>query len=164
MTTTTLRPATAHGTDLDRPADLAGAVYRFFRGRGFDDDAAVTLTVRVVNDVLTRRRLAAVPAERRVIAAVRTTLRTTGGPSRGDDRVEDDWRRAVLQARLAGAVGRVRAAVSPKAWSAFRLTAVDGQPVAAAAAELGLSAGEVVLAKCRVLARLGAALAASHGE
>jgi RNA polymerase sigma-70 factor (ECF subfamily) len=48
----------------------------------------------------------------------------------------------------------IRAEFEEKTWQAFWRTAVDGQPAADVAAELGLSPGAVRVAKCRVLQRL----------
>lgn len=45
---------------------------------------------------------------------------------------------------------------SPATWSAFRRSALDGLPAAAAAAELGISENAVLQAKSRVLKRLRA--------
>ena len=44
--------------------------------------------------------------------------------------------------------------VSPTAWEAFRLSAVDGQTTAQVAAALGISENAVLIAKFRVLKRL----------
>jgi len=43
---------------------------------------------------------------------------------------------------------------APATWAAFRRFALDGQPAAAVAADLGLSENAVLLAKARVLKRL----------
>jgi|SRR5690242_14992066 RNA polymerase sigma factor (sigma-70 family) len=48
----------------------------------------------------------------------------------------------------------VRGEVTLKTWQAFWYTAVDGRPAKEVAAELGLSAGAVYIARSRVLARL----------
>jgi RNA polymerase sigma-70 factor (ECF subfamily) len=45
---------------------------------------------------------------------------------------------------------------SSATWLAFRRSALDGQPVASVAAELGVSENAVLLAKSRVLKRLRA--------
>jgi RNA polymerase sigma-70 factor (ECF subfamily) len=50
----------------------------------------------------------------------------------------------------------VRGEFTRKTWEAFRLTAVEGRKAAAAAAELGMTAGAVYVARSRVLARLRA--------
>lgn len=48
----------------------------------------------------------------------------------------------------------VRGEFAPSTWQAFWRTAVEGAPVAEVAAELGISAGAVYIARSRVLARL----------
>jgi RNA polymerase sigma-70 factor (ECF subfamily) len=48
----------------------------------------------------------------------------------------------------------VRRGVTEATWQAFWRTAVDGQPVKQVAADLGLTAGAVYLARSRVFARL----------
>lgn len=61
---------------------------------------------------------------------------------------------------LAGRAARlVEGDFAPATWRAFWATAVDGRPAAAVAAELGLTANAVYLARARVLARLRAELA-----
>jgi RNA polymerase sigma factor (sigma-70 family) len=64
------------------------------------------------------------------------------------------WESEYEQRILAWAVEQVRDGFSEQTWQAFWLTAVLGQPVAEVGQRLGLSAGAVVLAKSRVLARL----------
>lgn len=48
----------------------------------------------------------------------------------------------------------VRQQVKPNTWEAFRLTAIDNQSVAKTSKQLGMSEGSVLVAKCRVIARL----------
>ena len=52
------------------------------------------------------------------------------------------------------AAGQVQREVSPPTWRAFWLTAVDGLPPGEIAVKLGMKAGTVYAAKCRVLARI----------
>jgi RNA polymerase sigma-70 factor (ECF subfamily) len=52
----------------------------------------------------------------------------------------------------------LRPEFSEQAWQAFWKTAVEGRPAGDVAAELGMSAGAVRVAKCRVLQRLRAEL------
>lgn len=54
------------------------------------------------------------------------------------------------------AARRVRPQVHEQSWQAFWMTAVEGRPAATVAAELGMTAGAVYVARCRVLARLKA--------
>jgi RNA polymerase sigma-70 factor (ECF subfamily) len=63
---------------------------------------------------------------------------------------EAEWQRRVF----AWACARARRGVTEATWQAFWRTAIDGQPVKQVAADLGLTAGAVYLARCRVVARL----------
>jgi RNA polymerase sigma-70 factor (ECF subfamily) len=69
-----------------------------------------------------------------------------------------ELRRALFQR----AAEQVRAEVQPLTWQAFWETGVVGASPAVAAKKLGMSAGAVRVAKCRVLARLRAVLAESE--
>lgn len=64
--------------------------------------------------------------------------------------------RAVLAARAAQVI---EADFNRPTWQAFWRTAVDGDPVATVASELGLTVNAVYLARARVLARLREELA-----
>ncbi len=57
------------------------------------------------------------------------------------------------------AADKVRAEVRPNTWEAFRLTAIDEVSVASAARQLGMKEGAVLVARCRVLARMRTAVA-----
>ena len=52
------------------------------------------------------------------------------------------------------AADQVREQVKPATWDAFRLTAIDNQSVSKTARQLGMAEGSVLVAKCRVIARL----------
>jgi RNA polymerase sigma-70 factor (ECF subfamily) len=73
-------------------------------------------------------------------------------PAAADDSAEweAEWERRLF----AWACQQVRRDVSAATWEAFARTAVDGQPVKQVAADLGLTAGAVYLARNRVMARL----------
>jgi RNA polymerase sigma-70 factor (ECF subfamily) len=58
----------------------------------------------------------------------------------------------------------VRGEVQPSSWQAFWETAVLGTPAADAAKKLGMAVGAVRVAKCRVLARIRAAVTALENE
>src|SRR5687768_15095049 len=66
----------------------------------------------------------------------------------------DDWEVAYQRRLAALAMEQVKRDFQETTWRAFWLTAVDGQSAADAAAQTGLSAGAVYVAKSRVLARL----------
>ncbi len=67
---------------------------------------------------------------------------------------DQELRRAIFQR----AAEQVRAEVQPATWQAFWETGIVGTPPADAAQKLGITAGAVRVAKCRVLARLKAAV------
>jgi len=67
---------------------------------------------------------------------------------------DQELRRALFQR----AAEQVRREVQPATWQAFWETAVVGASPAQAAAKLGMQAGAVRVAKCRVLVRLRAAI------
>lgn len=62
------------------------------------------------------------------------------------------------------AADRVRGQVKPTTWEAFRLMAIEEYSVARAARTLGMKEGAVLVARCRVLARLRAAVAELEGS
>jgi RNA polymerase sigma-70 factor (ECF subfamily) len=76
-----------------------------------------------------------------------------GLPAEGDPILEVDEAeyRAVLAARAAGLI---RADFNEATWAAFWATAVEDRPAGEVAAELGISANAVYLARARVLRRL----------
>jgi RNA polymerase sigma factor (sigma-70 family) len=57
------------------------------------------------------------------------------------------------------AADKVRSQVRPNTWEAFRLTAVEEISIAKAARQLGMKEGAVLVARCRVLARMREAVA-----
>jgi RNA polymerase sigma-70 factor (ECF subfamily) len=68
-----------------------------------------------------------------------------------DDSAEDEQAERDLFHR---GLELIRSEFEAKTWQAFWRTAVDAQPAAEVAAELGMSPGAVRVAKCRVLQRL----------
>jgi RNA polymerase sigma-70 factor (ECF subfamily) len=65
---------------------------------------------------------------------------------------EMEYRRAIFRC----AAKQVQSAVTESTWKAFWMTTIEDHPVAAVAAQLGLSAGAVYIARNRVVARLRA--------
>jgi RNA polymerase sigma-70 factor (ECF subfamily) len=86
------------------------------------------------------------------ILAMLNGLPGDSGPESAE--FEQELRRALLQR----AAEEVRAEVQPATWQAFWETGVVGTSPADAAQKLGMTAGAVRVAKCRVLARLRAAV------
>ena len=73
-------------------------------------------------------------------------------PGQSED--EDLWNREHEQQLFHWAADKVRLEFKENTWQAFWRVAVEGQPVADVAAELGMSAGAIYIAKSRVTARL----------
>src|SRR6185503_7632600 len=66
----------------------------------------------------------------------------------------DEFDRELRRALFHLASEQVRAEVLPQTWQAFWDVAVSGTPVASTAIKLGMTAGAVRVAKCRIIARL----------
>jgi RNA polymerase sigma factor (sigma-70 family) len=97
--------------------------------------------------------------ERRVIASGGSELQTMldilpadAGPETAE--FDQELRRALFQR----AAEEVRGQVQPATWQAFWETAVVGTSAVNAAKKLGMQVGAIRVAKCRVLARLQAAV------
>jgi RNA polymerase sigma-70 factor (ECF subfamily) len=71
-------------------------------------------------------------------------------PERDEAEWDTEWQRRLYD----WASARVRREVTDATWQAFWRTAFDGQPVKQVAADLGISAGAVYIARSRILARL----------
>ena len=72
----------------------------------------------------------------------------------GDDGAEAEFAAELRRRAFRWAAEQVRVEFTEPTWQAFWKTGVEGRPVAAVAAELGLSPGAVYVARSRVLARL----------
>ena len=66
----------------------------------------------------------------------------------------DEFDRELRRALFHLASEHVRGEVRPQTWQAFWEVAVSGDSVAGAAIKLGMTAGAVRVAKCRIIARL----------
>ena len=71
----------------------------------------------------------------------------------------DEFDRELRRALFHLASEQVRGEVRPQTWQAFWEVAVAGISVAEAASKLGITAGAVCVAKCRIIARLRAVVA-----
>jgi RNA polymerase sigma factor (sigma-70 family) len=71
----------------------------------------------------------------------------------------DEFDRELRRALFHLASEQVRGEVRPQTWQAFWEVAVAGISVAEAASKLGMTAGAVYVAKCRIIARLRAVVA-----
>lgn len=70
------------------------------------------------------------------------------------DRSEAEFDLEFQRQVFAWATRRIRAEVQPATWSAFWDTFVEQQPVEGVAEQLGMSVGNVYVARCRVMKRL----------
>lgn len=80
-------------------------------------------------------------------------------PPANDCPETDEFDRELRRALFHLASEQVRAEVRPQTWQAFWEVAVSGASVASAAIKLGMTAGAVRVAKCRIVARLRAVVA-----
>lgn len=167
----------AWGEFVDLYAPL---VYGFARRRGLQDADAADLTQEVLRAVfaaagqlrydpargvfrawlhtVTRNKLTdwSRARRRRPVATgdsnANAALAEVASPAEPDP----DWDREYERRVFAWAAEQVRPGFREPTWRAFWLTAVEGRTGEEAARELGLTAGAVQVAKCRVLARLKA--------
>jgi RNA polymerase sigma-70 factor (ECF subfamily) len=82
--------------------------------------------------------------------AAHELLEECPAPDTGQAVWEAEWDRRLF----AWACEQARRGVTDATWQAFWRTAVDGRPVKEVAADLGMSAGAVYIARSRVVARL----------
>lgn len=75
-------------------------------------------------------------------------------PPVADGPETDEFDRELRRALFHLASERVRSEVRPQTWQAFWEVAVSGTSVAGASSKLGMTAGAVRVAKCRIIARL----------
>jgi len=156
----------------------APLVYGYARKQGLQDAGAVDLSQDVFHAVasaigrldydpargsfrnwlftVVRRKLLNWQATRRNRAqgsgdaATHQLLEQCPAPEPQEAEWEAEWQRRLYD----WACVRVRREVTDATWQAFWRTAVDGQPVKQVAADLGISAGAVYIARSRILARL----------
>lgn len=80
------------------------------------------------------------------------------------EEVEHDWDLEYKRRVFAWATQKVQPEFAEHVWKAFLLTAIEEQPAAEVAAELGMSPGAVYVAKSRVIARLRERVVGVTGE
>lgn len=98
-------------------------------------------------DLLTRRKKQAVGSGQ---TDVHLWLSQLPDKSAGTSRWDLELRRELFQ----WAADVVCRASQERTWEAFRRTAIEGQPIGVVAEQLGLSAGQVYLARSRVMSRI----------
>lgn len=85
-------------------------------------------------------------------------------PPVADGPETDEFDRELRRAVFHRAAERVRAEVRPQTWQAFWDVAISGTSVAETAIKLGMTAGAVRVAKCRIVARLREVVAEMERE
>lgn len=68
--------------------------------------------------------------------------------------ISDVFEQEYRERLVVWAAEQIRAEFQPPTWSAFWLTCVEGQPIAEVAEQLGMSVGNVYVARSRIIARL----------
>ncbi|MEZ6061576.1 MAG: sigma-70 family RNA polymerase sigma factor [Planctomycetaceae bacterium] len=102
----------------------------------------------VAVNFLTRRATRSLGADGEHAKRLLDGIAANNGPLSDDFDLE--YRREVFRR----AAEQVRSVVSETTWEAFRMTHIDGISVANAAEQLGMSVGNVYIARSRVMARL----------
>ncbi|MCO8123759.1 sigma-70 family RNA polymerase sigma factor [Stieleria sp. TO1_6] len=174
-----LRDGNDHDAWSEFLRDYGPMLYRFVRSRGLQDADAADVVQDVLRRVgsaigrleydkqkggfrawlftITRNRLYSYFEKRNKIGPTgNDTQQMQLLAQAADDRSElhEQWELEHLRSLAAAAMQVVEQQSDPKTWSAFRITAVEGRPAAAAAEELSMSPGAVYVAKSRVTARL----------
>ena len=180
-TRSTRQSPTGHETGADAWREFVRihgpVIYGFARKRGLPDAAAADLVEAVLRGAATGAgtgeydpgrgttggMLYAVTRDRIRDALAAGTKRPRGT---GDDdsraasapeyrtEPDPDWDIGYQRAVAGAALDRVKTGSPSSTWRAFWMTAVDGRLARDVGLELGMSPGEVYLARCRVLARL----------
>jgi RNA polymerase sigma factor (sigma-70 family) len=144
-----LQAADAADVSQDVMRAVAGAISRFDydREKGGFRDWLFRVTRNKLTDFTRRRpRQPAGSGE----TAVHELLEAQPSP----EPEEDDWERQWQQRVFEYACAQVKDEFEERTWRAFWSSAVDNREVKDIAAELGMTAGAVYVAKSRVLARL----------
>ncbi len=152
-------------------------IYGYARGQGLQDADALDLSQEVIRAVASSiGRLDYDPQRgafrswlftivRRKLANWRRSARNQPAGSGGEAQrlleqclapplLEEEWEAEWQRRVFAWACEQVRRGVTETTWQAFWRTAVEGQDNAQVAADLGMSATAVYIARSRVLARL----------
>lgn len=143
-----LQPADAADVaqEVMKAAALALPRFEYQPQRGRFRDWLFRVTRNKLSDlVAARRRQPAGSGE----TAVHEVLHAQPDPGE-----REAWDRAWMRQAFDSAAEAVRGEFEPATWQAFWESAVEGRPVKEVAQGLGLTAGAVYVARCRVLARL----------
>lgn len=150
-------------------ADAVLVLQQVLRGVARDDDGLDSSPDRGTLD----RRFFTLSC--RAIATITSTRSSRAlRPGNGGPRVDPeagrtaepdaDWEAEVTRRLVAEAVSRAEGEFPKSTWQAFWLTAIEGQPAPVVGRQLRMSAGAVLVAKCRVIARLGSEVRSLRAE
>ncbi len=159
--------------------DYAPALYRFLRKRGLQDADAADLLQDVMRSIgiaikdweyekqrggfrawlftITRNRLynhLSKGRKKQGDAQGTAAFEIINQTAQQDDQLEREWELEYRTQLLGRAMKEIQPTIEPKTWEAFRLTAIEDQPAAVAAEQLGISTGAVYVARSRVTAKL----------
>jgi len=137
---------------------VAGAMGRFDYNRERGTFRAWLLTVvrsKLNNFFARAARLPTTPGDTQVTALAEE-------PAPADD--DAIWEAECRQRMFEWAAARVQPEFQPSSWQAFWWTAVEHRAVAEVAAQLGLSAGAVYIARSRIIARLRDEIESASGD
>ena len=108
-------------------------------------------------DLLTRRK-------RQAVGSGETDVQLWLAQLPDKSAVTSRWDLELRRELFRWAANVVRQAAHEQTWEAFQRTAVEGQPVDAVAEQLGVSAGQVYLARSRVMSRMRRAVESWSGN
>ena len=161
--------------------DYGPMLYRFVRSRGLQDADASDLVQDVLRSVgmaigrleyqkekggfrawlftITRNKLSTFFAKRKRIGptandTAQFELLNQAADQRSE--LDDQWEQEHQKQLMATAVENMKPQIELKTWTAFQMTAIDGQSAADAGKQLDMKAGAVYVARSRVTAKLRA--------
>ena len=161
--------------------DYGPMLYRFVRSRGLQDADASDLVQDVLRSVdmaigrleyqkekggfrawlftITRNKLSTFFAKRKRIGptandTAQFELLNQAADQRSE--LDDQWEQEHQKQLMATAVENMKPQIELKTWTAFQMTAIDGQSAVDAGKQLDMKAGAVYVARSRVTAKLRA--------